>query len=103
MTIIEFFTLATAKIDTSGGSNTTSVAISSDAKDISLTNILMTVYLWAGMIAIVVVVIAGFLFTLSQDDPQRVARAKNALLGGVVGLVVIFVAYAITTIILEAF
>ena len=103
MTIIELFTLAAAKIDTSGGSNTTSVAISSDAKDISLTNILMTVYLWAGMIAIVVVVIAGFLFTLSQDDPQRVARAKNALLGGVVGLVVIFVAYAITTIILEAF
>ena len=103
MTIIEFFTVAAAKIDTSGGSNTTSVAISSDAKDISLTNILMTVYLWAGMIAIVVVVIAGFLFTLSQDDPQRVARAKNALLGGVVGLVVIFVAYAITTIILEAF
>ena len=103
MTIIEFFTLAASKIDTSGGCNTTSVAISSDAKDISLTNILMTVYLWAGMIAIVVVVIAGFLFTLSQDDPQRVARAKNALLGGVVGLVVIFVAYAITTIILEAF
>ena len=103
MTVSQIFFCATTKIDTSGGNNTASIAISGETKDISLTNILTAVYCWAGIIAIIVVVIAGFYYALSQDDPQRVARAKNTLLGAVVGLVIIFIAYTITIIVVEAF
>ena len=102
MTVWQVLILAATKIETSGCSNSTSVAILGDTKNISLSNILTTVYLWAGMIAVAIVVVAGFLYTLSQDDPQRLARAKNALLGGVIGLVVIFTAYTITVIVLGA-
>lgn len=102
MTVWQALILAATKIETSGGSNSTSVAISGDTKNISLSNTLTTVYLWAGMIAVAIVVVAGFFYTLSQDDPQRLARAKNTLLGGVIGLVVIFTAYTITVIVLGA-
>ena len=53
--------------------------------------------------AVVVIVIAGFYYTLSQDNPQQVSRAKNAILGSVVGLAIILVAYTITNIVIGAF
>ena len=37
-----------------------------------------------------------------SDDPSRVVRAKNAILGAVIGLIVLFAAAAITTLVREA-
>jgi len=56
---------------------------SEEAKNIKLSNLLDTVYFWSGVIAVAVVVIAGFYYTLSQDNEQQVARAKNTILGGI--------------------
>ena len=85
--------LAATKITTGGGDNTTSVALS---------NLLDTVYFWSGVIAVAVVVIAGFYYTLSQDNEQQVARAKNTILGALIGLAIIFFAFGITHIVLGA-
>ncbi len=95
--------LAATKISTSETGSDTEVRISGEAKNInSFANILNTVYFWAGVVAVIVIIVAGFYYTLSQDNSQQVSRAKNAILGATIGLVVIFVAYAITTIVIEA-
>lgn len=59
-------------------------------------NILNTAYLWAGVVAVIVIIIAGFMYTVSQDNPSQVSRAKNTLLGAIVGLAVVLFAFVIT-------
>lgn len=53
--------------------------------------------LWvAGIIAVIVVIIAGINYSLSSGDPAKTASAKNAILYSVIGLVIIASAIAIT-------
>ena len=53
--------------------------------------------LWvAGIIAVIVVIIAGINYSLSSGDPSKTASAKNAILYSVIGLVIIASAIAIT-------
>lgn len=71
------------------------------ASNFSVKNILNAVYLWAGIIAVIVIVIAGFFYVFSRGEAQQVTRAKNAILGAVIGLVVIMLAFAITSIVIK--
>lgn len=72
------------------------------ATNFSISKILNAVYLWAGIIAVIVIVIAGFFYVFSRGEAQQIARAKNAILGAVVGIVVIILAFAITNIVTQA-
>ena len=63
-----------------------------------LQNVLNTAYIWAGVVAVIV---AGFMYTVSQDDPSQVSRAKNTLLGAIVGLAVVLLAFVITNTVLN--
>ena len=71
------------------------------ASGFSLNNVLNTAYLWAGAIAVIVIVIGGFYYVLSLNNAQRVARAKNAILSATIGLVVVLMAFAITNIVIK--
>lgn len=71
--------------------------------DGALKNILNGVYFWAGAVAIIVIVIAGFLYTTSNGDSAQLTRAKNAILGACIGLVVVIFAFGITNFVLGAF
>jgi type IV secretory pathway VirB2 component (pilin) len=64
--------------------------------DTALEGILNTVYFWAGAIAVIVIIIAGFQFVTSGGDEQAVNSARYRILGAVVGLVVIAFAFVIT-------
>lgn len=66
-------------------------------------NILMPVYFWGGVIAIIVILVAGYLFVTSNGNPQQVTRARNAVIGAAVGLIVILSAFTITNIVLGGF
>ena len=50
----------------------------------------------AGVIAVIIVIIAGINYSLSAGDPAKTASAKNAILYSVIGLVIIASAIAIT-------
>lgn len=63
-------------------------------------NILLPIYYWAGAIAVIVIIIAGFFYVTSSGNPQQVTRAKNAIVGAVVGLIVVLLAFTITAIVL---
>jgi Ni,Fe-hydrogenase I cytochrome b subunit len=72
------------------------------ASNSTITNVLYPIYFWAGAIAVIIIIVAGFFFVTSHGDPSLVTRAKNAIIGAVIGLVVIFLAFGITAIVIGA-
>ena len=72
------------------------IAIDTTTKNLSLTNILNQVYIWAGIICVIVVVVAGIFYVISAGDSGKVAKAKTALTYALVGLGIIIMAFAIT-------
>ena len=55
-----------------------------------------------GIIAAVVIIIAGVQYMISAGDPGKVVTAKKAILYAIIGLIVSLSAYAITNFILGA-
>lgn len=66
-----------------------------------LSNILSTVYFWAGIIAVGLIVYGGFMYVISNGDPGRVKKAKDTLLYAVIGLIVVLVAFVITNLVIK--
>lgn len=90
----------------------TSVAATLDASDNNIPEIaardlipgiLTTVYWVAGASAVIVIVIAGIFYAISQGDAAKIKRAKEAILYALVGLVVVMVAFVITNFIAGRF
>lgn len=67
----------------------------------SVDGVLNTVYLWAGIVAVLVIIIGGIRYTTSNGDPAQVKAAKNTILYAIVGLVVIIMAAAITQFVVQ--
>jgi hypothetical protein len=63
----------------------------------SLQTVLQLVFGAAGGVAFLIVVIAGFQYVLSQGDPQKTARAKNAVIYAIVGLIICISAFSIVS------
>jgi hypothetical protein len=67
----------------------------------TLVSVLNATYFVAGAIAVLVMVIAGFLFVTSNGSPERIKVARFAVLAAAIGLVVILMASAITAFIIQ--
>ena len=63
---------------------------------------LETVYLWVGIIAVIVIVIGGIRYMTSTGDTQKIQGAKNTIMYAIIGLIVTLAAFAITEFILGA-
>lgn len=64
-------------------------------------SIMNTVYLVAGVVAVIVIVIAGYIFVVSRGDSARIAQARKAILAAVIGLVIVIAAFTITQFIIR--
>lgn len=71
--------------------------------DSQLAPALDVVYLIAGLVAIIVIVVAGIKYTSSRGDSGKVEEAKKTILYAVVGLAVAFFAFVITGFVAERF
>lgn len=71
-----------------------------EADNATLLQVMNSVYFWAGTIAVIVIVWAGFLYIISNGDSSRITQAKNALMSGVIGFVVVLMAFFITQFVL---
>jgi len=71
-----------------------------EADDASMASLLNTVYLIAGIIAVIVIVIGGYMYTTSAGEPARTKRAKDTILYAVVGIVIILMAFSLTWLVL---
>jgi uncharacterized membrane protein YidH (DUF202 family) len=60
-----------------------------------LQSFLSVTFLITGSIALLIITIAGFRYTISHGDPRLIAQSKNAILYAVIGLVVSISAFAI--------
>lgn len=58
--------------------------------------LLMTVYIVAGIVAVIVIILGGVRYTTSGGDASGVKAAKDTILYAVVGLVVVIAAAGIT-------
>lgn len=63
--------------------------------------ILGQVYLVAGIVAVVAMVIAGIRYTTSNGDSGQIQSAKNMMFYAIIGLVVVIGAAAITQFVIQ--
>jgi type IV secretory pathway VirB2 component (pilin) len=62
----------------------------------NVTSLLGTVYFWAGIVAVIVIVVGGIRYTTANGDPGKIKAGKDTILYAIVGIVVIIMATAIT-------
>jgi type IV secretory pathway VirB2 component (pilin) len=55
-----------------------------------------------GVLLVILIIYAGFLWMTSQGDKDKVTKAKGIIMQAVIGLVIIFAAYALANFVLSA-
>ena len=65
-------------------------------------NLLNTVFVWAGILCVIMIVISGIEYAISIGNPGRVSKAKNTIMYAAVGLVIIIAAAAIVNFVVGA-
>lgn len=63
----------------------------------SVGTILQIVFGVAGAVALVVLLLASLKYVISRGDPGEVAKAKNAIIYAVIGIVVVAAAFTIVS------
>lgn len=56
-----------------------------------------------GLLSVIMVIIGGFMYTLSTGDSANVTKAKNTIVYALVGVVIAFLAYAMVNWVLNVF
>lgn len=71
--------------------------------DSALTNGLNAVYTWAGIICVLVIIVAGYFYITAGGNPSQIKRAREAIIGASVGVIVILMAFTITQFVIGRF
>lgn len=71
--------------------------------NVLLTNVLDVVYLWAGIICVIVIIVAGLIYVTSNGNAANIKRGKDAIMGAVIGLIVVIFAFTITQFVIGRF
>ena len=61
--------------------------------------IVNTLVLFASIIAVIAIIIGGYQYITSAGNPEKAAQAKNTLLYAIIGLIVVYSAYLIISLI----
>ena len=64
-------------------------------------NVIQILLGFLGIIAIVIVLYGGFVWLTSAGNEEKVSQAKQIITAGIIGLVIIFVSYAIATFVIN--
>ncbi len=67
-----------------------------------ISSVLNPVYFWAGVVATIVIIVAGFIYATASGEAAKLTRAKNAILGACIGLALILGAFVITNFVIGA-
>lgn len=92
-----FLHLFAAKIDP------TTVGIPQISSTQLLDGILTTVYWTAGVVAVIIIIIAGIFYAISDGDASKIKRAKDTIVYAVAGLAIVLMAFFITRFIIGRF
>ncbi len=67
-----------------------------------VTNIINIALGFLGILAIIIIMYAGFLWMMSGGNPDKINKAKHTLISGAIGLVIVLSSFAIASFILDA-
>ena len=65
------------------------------------TNIINTLMMFLGLIAVVIILLAGFKWMTAAGNDEEITKAKKLLSSGVIGLIIILSAWGISLFIME--
>jgi len=65
-------------------------------------SIFNTAFVWAGIVCAIIIVIGGISYITSVGDPQKTAKAKNAIMYAIIGLAITLFAAAIVNVVVSA-
>ncbi len=65
----------------------------------NVVNVLMG---FLGIIAIIIILYGGFVWLTSAGNEEKVGQAKKIITAGIIGLVIIFISYAIATFVITS-
>ena len=65
-------------------------------------NVISTVYTWVGIIAVIMIIIGGIMYSTSAGNPKKVKTAKDTIFYALIGLIVALSAFAITNFVLRS-
>ena len=54
-----------------------------------------------GIVAIIIILYGGFVWLTAAGNEEKVAQAKKIISAGIIGLVIIFVSYALATFVID--
>jgi hypothetical protein len=77
-------------------------ALGNDDPRYIIANIINIVLGFLGILAIIIIMYAGFLWMMSNGNPDQIGKAKKTLISGVIGLIIVLSAFAIAAFILDA-
>lgn len=89
----------TTKLDAAGGCQVTLPAITADQG--AVTTAVQLLFGIVGALAVFFIIIGGFKYITSQDEPQSVAKARSTIVYAVIGLVIALSAEFIVTFVLK--
>jgi hypothetical protein len=69
----------------------------------ALAGLLTIVYSAAGILCVMIIVFAGYIYVTSDGNAANIKLAKNAIIGAVTGLIVVIAAFAITQFVIGRF
>lgn len=83
--------------------STTTINIPTTDADSLLASGLNIAYFIAGLVSVIVIIVAGFMYTVSGGDAARVTKAKNLLTYSIIGLLIVMSAFVITNFVIGRF
>lgn len=66
------------------------------ATTVDLSGIIGLVYAVAAIVAVIVIIIGGISYSTSAGDASKMAKAKNSIMYGLIGVVIVGIAFPIT-------
>ena len=72
------------------------IGVRKHSADNVFAGVLTTVYTITGMVAVIVIIIAGYIFATSNGNAAKAQKARQAILYAVIGIIVVLMAFAIT-------
>lgn len=87
----------------SGGASCAKSAGTPDQLGPSITSIVNTILIIVGVVAVIMLIIGGFRYVISQGNEKNISAAKDTILYAVVGLVVAILSYAIVNFVIGRF
>jgi len=90
-------------LNTGSGSDSTKVNIPTLKAEDVIQNGLNIAYAVMVIVAVIVIILGGILYSTSAGNPAGITKAKNQILYAVVGIVVVIIAFAVTNFVMATF